>query len=126
MIDHLSIGVRDLARAKRFYDAALKPLGYACLSEGEGGLGYGAAEPALWLNLVERPVPPDEASGLHVCFAAPSRKAVDAFHAAALGAGGRDNGAPGLRPDYGPGYYAAFAVDPDGYRVEAHCSSAGA
>jgi catechol 2,3-dioxygenase-like lactoylglutathione lyase family enzyme len=126
MIDHISIGVRDLARAKRFYDAALKPLGYACLSESEGGLGYGAAEPAFWLNLVERPVPPDEASGLHVCFAAPSRKAVDGFHSAALGAGGRDNGAPGLRPDYGPGYYAAFAVDPDGYRVEAHCSSAGA
>src|SRR5205085_3164898 len=125
MIDHISIGVRDLARAKRFYDAALKPLGYSCLSESEGGLGYGGAEPAFWVNLVGRPVPPDEASGLHICFAAPTRASVDAFHAAALKRGGRDNGRPGLRPDYDPGYYAAFAVDPEGYRIEAHCGGAG-
>ena len=70
MIDHLSIGVRDIARSKRFYDAALKPLGYACLSEGEGSLGYGGDAVALWIGAAERPVPADEKSGLHVCFAA--------------------------------------------------------
>ena len=126
MIDHLSIGVRDVARAKRFYDAALAPLGYKCLSAGEGSLGYGADAAALWINAAERPVPPDEKSGLHVCFAAPTRRSVDAFHAAALATGGKDNGKPGLRPDYGGSYYAAFVVDPDGYRIEAHCGRAEA
>ena len=126
MFDHVSIGVRDLARAKRFYDAALKPLGYACLSESAGSLGYGADAVALWIGAAERPVPADEKSNLHFCFAAPTRKSVDAFHAAALKAGGRDNGAPGLRADYGPNYYAAFALDPDGYRIEAYCGKAGA
>ena len=126
MIDHVSIGVPDVAKAKRFYDAALKPLGYACLSEGEGSLGYGRDAVALWIGAAERPVPADEKSGLHVCFAAPTRKSVDAFHAAALKSGGRDNGKPGLRADYGPNYYAAFVVDPDGYRIEAHCGRAEA
>jgi catechol 2,3-dioxygenase-like lactoylglutathione lyase family enzyme len=121
MLDHVSIGVRDIARAKRFYDAALQPLGYACLSQSATSLGYGAGSVALWIGAAERPVPPDEKSGLHVCFAAPTRESVDAFHAAALRAGGRDNGAPGLRADYGPDYYAAFVVDPDGYRIEAYC-----
>jgi catechol 2,3-dioxygenase-like lactoylglutathione lyase family enzyme len=64
---------------------------------------------------------PDTGSSLHFCFAAPSRKSVDAFHKAALGAGGHDNGKPGLRPDYGADYYAAFAIDPEGYRIEAYC-----
>jgi catechol 2,3-dioxygenase-like lactoylglutathione lyase family enzyme len=121
MLDHVSIGVRDVARAKRFYDAALKPLGYVCLSEGAGSLGYGAQAVALWIGAAERPVPADDKSNLHFCFAAPTRKSVDAFHAAALKAGGQDNGAPGLRGDYGPSYYAAFVVDPDGYRIEAYC-----
>ena len=124
MIDHVSVGVRDVARAKRFYDAALKPLGYGCLSEGEGSLGYGKDAVALWIGAAEHPVPPDVKSGLHFCFTAPTRKSVDEFHAAALGAGGRDNGKPGLRADYGPDYYAAFVVDPDGYRIEAHCTKA--
>jgi catechol 2,3-dioxygenase-like lactoylglutathione lyase family enzyme len=124
MIDHLSIGVRDVAKAKRFYDAALEPLGYRCLSEGAGSLGYGEDTVQLWIGAAERPVPPDAKSGLHVCFSAPTRKSVDAFHAAALGAGGRDNGKPGLRSDYGANYYAAFVVDPDGYRIEAYCSRA--
>ena len=122
MIDHVSIGVRDIARAKRFYDAVLAPLGYRLLGDYPGSLGYGDGHAELWLLEVERPVPADEKSGLHVCFTAPSRAGVDAFHAAALKAGGRDNGKPGLRPDYGDGYYAAFAIDPDGYRLEAHCS----
>jgi catechol 2,3-dioxygenase-like lactoylglutathione lyase family enzyme len=125
MIDHLSIGVRDVARAKRFYDAALAPLGYTCLSTGEASLGYGDAAVALWIGAAARPVRPDDKSGLHVCFAAPTRQSVDAFHATALAAGGTDNGKPGLRPDYGESYYAAFVVDPDGYRIEAYCGRAG-
>jgi catechol 2,3-dioxygenase-like lactoylglutathione lyase family enzyme len=121
MIAHVSIGARDIARTRRFYDASLKPLGYSCLSVGDDSLGYGAKEPEFWISTTAHPVPPDDRSGLHICFAAPSRGAVDAFHNAALKAGGRDNGKPGLRPDYGADYYAAFAVDPDGYRIEAWC-----
>ncbi len=121
MIDHVSIGVRDVARTKRFYDAVLKPLGYTCLSEGEGSLGYGRDIVTLWISNAEHPVPADMKSGLHVCLAAATARSVEAFHAAALSNGGRDNGKPGLRADYGPGYYAAFVIDPDGYRIEAHC-----
>jgi catechol 2,3-dioxygenase-like lactoylglutathione lyase family enzyme len=106
MFDHVSIGVADIARSKKFYDAALAPLGYSRLSDGETSLGYGDK---------------DSDSGLHFCFVAKDRAAVDAFHAAALKAGGKDNGKPGLRADYGPKYYAAFAIDPDGYRLEAYC-----
>ena len=122
MLDHVSIGVRDLAVARRFYDAALAPLGYSCLYAGADSLGYGRDGPAFWVGVAEHPVPADPKSGLHVCFMAPTRDSVDAFHAAALGAAGHDNGKPGLRPDYDPMYYAAFVVDPDGYRIEAHCS----
>ncbi len=121
MIDHVSIGVRDLAKAKRFYDAALKPLGYECLSEGDGSLGYGRDAVALWISTAAHPVAADMKSGLHFCFVATTPRSVDAFHAAALGNGGRDNGKPGLRTDYAPDYYAAFVIDPDGYRIEAHC-----
>jgi catechol 2,3-dioxygenase-like lactoylglutathione lyase family enzyme len=121
MIAHVSIGARDIARARRFYDAALKPLGYDCLSSDESSLGYGAKAAEFWVIGTEHPVPADDRSGLHICFAAPDRPSVDAFHKAALKAGGTDNGKPGLRADYGPNYYAAFAVDPDGYRIEAWC-----
>lgn len=120
MIDHVSIGVRNVAASKRFYDAALQPLGYQCLSDSPRSLGYGAKAPALWITATDRPLAPDSGSGLHFCFSAPSRKSVDAFHGAGLASGGRDNGPPGLRADYGPGYYAAFLVDPDGYRIEAY------
>src|SRR5215471_11350339 len=123
MFDHVSIGVRDIARAKRFYDAALAPLGYACLRDSPSLLGYGGKEVALWISPTESPVPPDPNSGLHFCFLGPDEEAVQAFHRAALGAGGRDNGASGIRREYSPGYYAAFAIDPDGYRVEAFCRS---
>jgi catechol 2,3-dioxygenase-like lactoylglutathione lyase family enzyme len=123
MINHVSIGVRDVAKAKRFYDAALAPLGYTCLSESEGSLGYGRDAVALWIGAAKRPVPAHAKSGLHFCFDAPTRKSVHAFHAAALRSGGRDNGKPGLRTDYGPNYYAAFVVDPDGYRIEAYCGA---
>ena len=112
MIDHVSIGVRDIARSKRFYDAALKPLGYVCLSEGEGSLGYRRGVVALWIGATERPVAADMKSGLHFCSTAPTPDSINAFHAAAVKSGGRDNGTPGLRPDYGPGYYAAFASTP--------------
>lgn len=121
MLNHISIGVKDIARTRKFYDAALKPLGYTLKSDGETSLGYGDNAVALWISKSERPVPADTQSGLHVCFDAPDRKAVDAFHKAALAAGGQDNGKPGPRADYGPNYYAAFVVDPDGYRLEAYC-----
>lgn len=125
MLDHISIGVRDIAATRRFYDAALSPLGYGCLSEAAESLGYGGdGGVALWISRSEHPVPADPRSGLHICFKAPSRAAVDAFHAGAMSAGGSDNGRPGLRPDYGANYYSAFAVDPDGYRVEAYCGRA--
>jgi catechol 2,3-dioxygenase-like lactoylglutathione lyase family enzyme len=121
MLDHVSIGVADLPRTKRFYDAAMKALGYKCLSESAGGLGYGDKAVAFWISPTAHPIKADLQSGLHFCFAAPTRKSVDQFHAAALGAGGKDNGGPGLRADYGDNYYAAFVIDPDGYRLEAYC-----
>lgn len=124
MIDHVSIGVRDFAKAQAFYDAVMKPLGYGRVSSGEGSAGYGKGSAGLWLGKTDRPVPADDRSGLHFCFQAQTRKAVDAFHAAALKTGGRDNGKPGLRKDYGDNYYAAFVVDPDGYRIEAYCAKA--
>ncbi|BAV45568.1 lactoylglutathione lyase-like lyase [Mesorhizobium loti] len=125
MFDHISIGVHDANASKRFYDAALKPIGYICLSQSPGSLGYGAQSPVLWVNEAPRPVPADEKSGLHFCFAAPTRDSVDAFHAGALRKGGSDNGPPGLRAAYGDSYYAAFVIDPDGYRLEAYCGAAG-
>lgn len=123
MIHHVSIGVRDLARAGRFYDAALKPLNYKRLFDSAEAIGYGADSPRLWVMRVERPVPAEPASGLHLCFDAATRAGVDGFHAAALKAGGRDNGKPGVRKDYGDNYYAAFVADPDGYRLEAYCGA---
>ncbi len=122
LFDHISIGVRDIKRAGAFYDAALAPLGATRLSDGESALGYGEKAVQLWVEAVERPVPADTGSGMHFCFAAPSRASVDAFHRAGLAAGGKDNGQPGLRPNYGADYYAAFVVDPDGYRLEAYCA----
>lgn len=124
MLDHISVGVRDVTTAKAFYDAVLATVGYDCLSASDDSLGYGREHAAFWVNASARPVTPDPHSGLHVCFAAPTRASVDAFHRAALGHGGRDNGKPGLRADYGKNYYAAFVVDPDGYRIEACCTKA--
>ena len=122
MIAHVSIGVRDLEKSKRFYDAVLAPLGYRCVRPARTapGYGYGRDSIAHWVMSAERPVPADERSGLHFCFAAPNAAAVDAFHAAGLREGGNDNGSPGLRPIYAPDYYAAFIIDPDGYRLEAY------
>jgi catechol 2,3-dioxygenase-like lactoylglutathione lyase family enzyme len=122
MLNHVSIGIRDPAKTRHFYDAALKPLGYRCLSDSESSLGYSGDNVAFWISVTAHPVPADPESGLHFCFDARTRAAVDAFHAAALAAGGRDNGAPGVRTAYAPDYYAAFVLDPDGYRLEAYCS----
>jgi catechol 2,3-dioxygenase-like lactoylglutathione lyase family enzyme len=116
MFDHISLGVRDLQRSRRFYDSALC---FTPLSIGDDWLGYGGQAVALWLAPSASPPPLDPRSGLHFCFKGPSRAAVDEFHRAGLAAGGRDNGAPGLRADYGLAYYAAYVVDPDGYRLEA-------
>lgn len=121
MFDHVSIGVADISRARAFYDEVLKPLGYARLSDGETSLGYGDKEVGLWIGKSAKPVKADMESGLHFCFVAKDRRSVDAFHAAALKNGGKDNGKPGVRSDYSPTYYAAFVIDPDGYRIEAYC-----
>lgn len=123
MISRVSIGVRDIPRTKRFYDDVLESLGYSCLSQEGGSLGYGRDGVAFWILEAEHPVPPDDKSGLHFCFTAPTRESVNAFHAAALRSGGRDNGSPDIRAEYGPDYYAAFVIDPDGYRIEAWCGS---
>jgi len=125
MIDHISIGVRDLERAKRFYDAVLGALGYRLLRTEQGTLGYGNDDATFWVVEAARPIPPDKDSGLHICFTAPSKAAVADFHRSAIAAGGEDNGPPGYRPEYGPDYYAAFVIDPDGYRLEAYFGPRG-
>jgi catechol 2,3-dioxygenase-like lactoylglutathione lyase family enzyme len=118
MIDHVSIGVRDLAKAAEFYDAVLAPLGLARLRTKPTTIGYGKSYPDFWINArPDRSATAD--SGLHVCLRATSTQAVDAFHAAAIAAGGESDGAPGLRPEYNDRYYAAFIVDLDGNKIEA-------
>ena len=124
MIDHVSIGVRDFPRARAFYDAVFAALGARAHHTGDDYAGYGREAPVYWVQVTPSPVPPDMGSGLHFCFHAESRAQVEAFHKAALAHGGTDNGPPGLRPNYGPDYYAAFAIDPDGYRIEAHTHAA--
>lgn len=125
MLHHLSLGVRDIARTAAFYDAALAPLGYgrvwSDIRPGEPGqaIGYGPPGGGDKLALKQHGDAAAPGPGFHIAFAAPNRQAVDAFHKAALAAGGRDNGPPGLRHDYGPTNYAAFVIDPDGHRLEA-------
>lgn len=119
MIDHVSIAVRDLQRAATFYEAVLAPLGYTKRETRPATIAFGKKYSEFWLN--HRPdmaVLPDD-NGAHVAFRAPSREMVDAFHAAALANGGASEGAPGLRPQHGDGYFAAYIRDPDGNRVEA-------
>lgn len=119
MFHHLSLGVSDLARAGCFYDAALGALGFRRVFDGDESIGYGLVDDQdlLLLNLTDDAALPRD--GFHVAFAATSQEAVDAFHRDGVSAGGRDNGAPGPRPDYCPHYYAAFLIDPDGHHVEA-------
>jgi len=120
MFDHIGFRVRDVEASRKFYLAALAPLGVGVAMEGPYGVGLGrGGKPSLWLSQGEPPVSP-----LHIAFAARNRAEVDAFHAAALAAGGKNNGAPGLRPHYHPNYYGAFAIDPDGHNIEAVCHSA--
>jgi len=119
MIDHVSVGVRDLARATRFYEALLGTIGLAKLETRPATVGFGKKYPELWLNHRAGMDAIAPASGAHVCLRARSAEAVDAFHSAALLAGGSCAGAPGLRPQHGAGYYAAFIRDPDGNRIEA-------
>ena len=124
MLDHISLTASDYARSKAFYDAALKPLGMAVVMEvsaeqtgGSAGVGFGPpGRPIFWLGAMG-PV----SGPMHVAFTADTRAGVDAFHAAAMAAGGRDNGPPGVRPHYHPNYYGAFVFDPDGINVEAVC-----
>ena len=118
VIDHVTIGVSDLARSRDFYIRALEPLGFEMQGpwrEGVRELTFGAEGADDFAISLEYPV----GARVHVAFAAENRPQVDAFHRAALAAGGRDNGAPGLRPEYSPGYYGAFVFDPDGHNVEA-------
>lgn len=119
MLDHLSFGVVDLARAVAFYDAILATLGFVRVWTSEKAVGYGLEGMDDQLAIKERAGAQCPGVGFHLALTATSRRAVDSFHAAALGHGGSDDGAPGLRPGYGPGYYAAFVRDPDGYRLEA-------
>jgi catechol 2,3-dioxygenase-like lactoylglutathione lyase family enzyme len=124
MLDHASLGVTSLERSRQFYDAALRPLGIVRTVDFGNGRGsdYGAMAGQLGVEFTITLEPGAAPSrGLHLCFRAPDRAAVQAFHAAALAAGGRDDGAPGLRPLYHPDYFAAFALDPDGHRIEAVC-----
>lgn len=122
MFDHLSVGVEDLARAVTFYDACLAPLGYvrlflAARAAGWGPPGYEAEAPFAVVAAGPEASPPGR--GAHLAFVAPSREAVNRFHAEALRNGGVDEGPPGIRESYDPGYYAAFVRDPDGHRLEA-------
>jgi catechol 2,3-dioxygenase-like lactoylglutathione lyase family enzyme len=119
MFDHIALRAGDIGSATRFYDAVLTALGHARCYTHADMIGYGRDDqPVFWLYRSDA-----AAGGTHVAFAAPDRRAVASFHEAGLAAGGRDNGAPGPRPDYGPTYYAAFLIDPDGNNVEAVCMS---
>ena len=132
MLDHVSIRVMDYDRSKKFYEAALAPLGYTLAMENSSGAGFRRGFiPSFWVkqgepvNLSEA-IPARELAGcggasVHVAFASDNRGMVEAFYRAALAAGGRDNGAPSLRPEYHPNYYGAFVLDPDGYNIEAVC-----
>ena len=130
MLDHVGFAVADAERSRHFYEAALAPLGIALIMSvtpeqteaGGTAHGFGSdGKPYFWVGDNEK-----VGEGTHVAFTAETRDQVDAFHEAALAAGGRDNGAPGLRPHYRPNYYAAFVLDPDGLNIEAVCHKASA
>lgn len=125
MLDHLGFTVADYPRSRAFYAQALAPLGFAIVMEvtrdmtgGYEGCGFGPpGRPQFWVGVGTG----EAGRGMHIAFAAQTRAQVDAFYAAAIAAGGVDNGAPGLRPQYHPDYYGAFVIDPDGHNVEAVC-----
>lgn len=118
MIDHVSIGVRDLAAIARFYDAVLTPLGHVRLRERPTTVGYGKKYPEFWLNARPGMTPVDADTGTHICLRAPDIATVDACYSAALKAGASADDPPGLRPEYHANYYAAFIRDPEGNRFE--------
>jgi catechol 2,3-dioxygenase-like lactoylglutathione lyase family enzyme len=119
VLDHIGMTVSDYARAKDFYTAALQPLGITLLMEfGSDAAGFGRGKPHFWI------APGDAAGPIHIAFGAATRADVDAFYAAAMAAGGKDNGAPGIRAHYHPDYYGAFVLDPDRHNVEAVCKAA--
>ena len=126
MIHHLSLGVRDLGGSAAFYDGVLGALGFRRVFEDDDAIGYGVEDDKDILCLKLRDDARAPGAGFHLAFAAPTRAAVDAFHLAGMRAGGADNGGPGLREEYGPTYYAAFLVDPEGHRVEAVCKKGDA
>src|SRR6266404_3419546 len=121
MLDHVSLGVRDVDRSRHFYDAVLRPLGIVRIVDFGAGRGsdYGAKAGQLGVEFtITAEIGVAPARGMHLCFLAPDRAAVRAFHAAALASGGRDDGPPGLRHLYHPDYFAAYVLDPDGHRIE--------
>ncbi len=120
MLHHISFGTGDIERAVAFYDATLAALGYVRVWSQADGAGYGlpGGEEMFALKLQSEPLAAP-GTGFHLAFAAPSREAVTEFHAAAVRSGGRDDGPPGVRPQYGEDYFAAYVTDPDGYRIEA-------
>jgi len=119
MIDHVSVPVRDLAVATRFYEVVLAPLGFTRLETRPATVGFGKSYAEFWINLRKDMTPAALGNGMHICLRARSTEIVDAFHAAALAEGGQSDGASGLRLQHGEGYYAAFIRDPDGNRIEA-------
>ncbi|MET4196858.1 MULTISPECIES: VOC family protein [unclassified Bradyrhizobium] len=119
MIDHISVGVTDLDRSAKFYEATLAALGLTRLVARPRTIGFGKAYPEFWINLREGMPHVAAESGVHICLRAKTTAEVDAFHAAALSAGGASDGAPGIRPHDRVRYYAAFVTDPDGNRIEA-------
>jgi catechol 2,3-dioxygenase-like lactoylglutathione lyase family enzyme len=121
VFDHVGFGVTDLAQSKAFFVRALQPLGVAVAMEGPYGVGLGKnGKPSLWLSPTK-----ETPAHLHIAFAADTRSDVDAFYEAALAAGGKDNGPPGIRAHYHPNYYGAFIIGPDGHNIEAVCHTAG-
>lgn len=124
MLDHVSLEVTDLERSRRFYDAVLQPLGIVRIVDfQQRGSDYGTMAGSLGVEFTITTETSETMTspGMHVCFRAPTRTAVQAFHDAAFASGGRSDGKPGLRPQYHPDYFAAFVLDPDGHRVEAVC-----
>jgi len=119
MIDHVSVGVADLDRAARFYEAALATLGLRRLATRAATIGFGKTYPEFWINLRKSMASVPHESGTHICLRAKTTAEIDAFHVAALSHGGTSDGAPGLRPHDRVKYYAAFVLDPDGNRIEA-------
>jgi catechol 2,3-dioxygenase-like lactoylglutathione lyase family enzyme len=117
VIDHVGVNVSDIEASKRFYEGALAPLGYTILMDySPDAVGFGAqGKPDFWIETRGNP------GGVHVAILSPDRATVDAFHKAALAAGGKDNGAPGPRPQYHETYYGGYVLDPDGHNVEAVC-----